>query len=247
MLKCMIADDEKIIRETIASSIPWQALGLDLIGVCKNGLEAPDVIIDENPDLCLIDIRMPGLSGLELIERAHAFNPEICFIILSGYGEFEYARKAMLYGVRHYLLKPSHPRQLIDVLSQTAEECRNNKKRRGVQYAPAHASCHFIEQCITYTRTHYQDPDLTLKWIAENQLFMNVDYVSKQFLRQTGERYSAFLNRIRIEQAVSLLQEHSYTIYEIAQRVGYGNNPQYFSQVFRKFTGLTPTAYLQQL
>ena len=60
MLKCMIADDEKIIRETIASSIPWQALGLDLIGVCKNGLEALDVIIDENPDLCLIDIRMPG-------------------------------------------------------------------------------------------------------------------------------------------------------------------------------------------
>ena len=69
----------------------------------------------------------------------------------------------------------------------------------------------------------------------------------QQFLRQTGERYSAFLNRIRIEHAVSLLQEHSYTIYEIAQRVGYGNNPQYFSQVFRKFTGLTPTAYLQQL
>ena len=76
---------------------------------------------------------------------------------------------------------------------------------------------------------------------------MNVDYVSKQFVKQTGERYSHFLNRIRIDQAKKLLSLGNLTFYEIAQKVGYGNNPQYFSQVFKKITGQTPTAFVQSL
>lgn len=62
------------------------------------------MILDLYPDIVLTDIRMPGLSGLELIERMHEINKDMQFIILSGYNEFEYAKTAMQYGVRHYLL-----------------------------------------------------------------------------------------------------------------------------------------------
>ena len=106
MLKILIADDEKIIRETIANLIDWQSLGLNLIGCGKNGLEAYNMILDEYPDIVLTDIRMPLLSGLDLIEKIYALNKNTQFIILSAYNVFEYAQKAMQFGVKHYLLKP---------------------------------------------------------------------------------------------------------------------------------------------
>ena len=345
MLKCMIADDEKIIRETIANLIDWNSLGLRLIGLCKNGLEAFDMIMDENPDISLIDIRMPGLSGLDLIERVHPLDPDIDFIILSGYGEFEYAQKAMRYGVSHYLLKPCSPDQIIAAMSKAIGEHEQRIRLRQLEdtalirqqlFRTVHelavilsshpqrresiqnelftlldaysdldlqcavavnfltwlnselprsihlplteqleqlqhsgssgrlksilaaylkllpdtlCSCHapkeFILKCILYTREHYSDPCLTLKWIAENFLYMNVDYVSRQFLKQTGEKYSTFLNRIRIEHSKLLLLQRNLPFYEIAMRVGYGNNPQYFNQVFKKITGQTPSAFVQ--
>ena len=114
MLKLLIADDEKTIRETIRSFINWEALDIEVVGTAKDGIEAYNMILDLYPDIVLTDIRMPGLSGLELIERMHEINKDMQFIILSGYNEFEYAKTAMQYGVRHYLLKPCSEQQIID-------------------------------------------------------------------------------------------------------------------------------------
>ena len=106
MLKMIIADDERVIRESISRLIDWEKLGVELTGLCRNGLEAYDMIIDEDPDIVLTDIRMPGMDGLELIRKVSLMDLDTRFILLSGYGEFEYAKEAMKYGVKHYLLKP---------------------------------------------------------------------------------------------------------------------------------------------
>lgn len=92
MLKLVIADDERIIRETISTIIDWKQYDIELVGLCKNGLEAYDMILDESPDIVLTDIRMPGMDGLELIQRISQTDLNTQFIILSGYGEFEYAK-----------------------------------------------------------------------------------------------------------------------------------------------------------
>lgn len=77
---------------------------------------------------------------------------------------------------------------------------------------------------------------------------MNVDYVSKQFYKQTGEKFSAWLNRQRIEKAKELLLNcDTEKIYTVAEAVGCGNNPQYFSQLFKKYTGMSPTEYIRKL
>lgn len=114
MLKLLIVDDERIIRETMATIIDWNTLDIQLIGTAKDGIEAYNIILDEYPDIVLTDIKMPALSGIELIAKIHEINPQTQFIILSGYGEFEYAKKAMQYGVKHYLLKPCNEMQIVD-------------------------------------------------------------------------------------------------------------------------------------
>lgn len=92
MLKMIIVDDEKTIRDSMRDSIDWNRIGIEIMGLCKNGLEAYDMILDESPDIVLTDIRMPALSGLELIQRITQTGQDIEFIILSGYSEFSYAK-----------------------------------------------------------------------------------------------------------------------------------------------------------
>ena len=131
MLKLLIVDDEKIIRETMAGLIDWNSLGIQLIGTARDGIEAYNMILDEYPDIVLTDIKMPGLSGLDLIQKIHGINKDTHFIILSGYGEFEYAKKAMQYGVKHYLLKPCNEEQIIESLQDVIKDYTNYLATRG--------------------------------------------------------------------------------------------------------------------
>ena len=135
MLKLIIVDDERVIRESINNLIDWKAMGIQVVGLCKNGLEAYDMIMDENPDIVMTDIRMPGFSGLELIRRIQESNQNVEFIILSGYGEFDYAKEAMTYGVKHYLLKPSNEDQIIEVINTVKSDCLRKNAEESQQEA----------------------------------------------------------------------------------------------------------------
>ena len=495
MLRLIIVDDERIIRETISQIIDWESLGITVIGVCKNGLEAYDMILDEYPDIVLTDIKMPGLSGLQLIQQLSSLDLNIEFVILSGYSDFTLVTEAMKYGVQHYLLKPCSEEELVSTMKQVivkyhqkcslkqiqsnyeklvnqfeehmifnviyfaiyqekpfekllttytpyinlshnpytlcqvnglnettldhflsvineyrkehcittpfyyiyvkdqlniffqskfnkedlytnlkksftfidyklsyfdsfsdllkklykaikqydllyilkdqtripiynymniSEKCKNfqiempndsNAKEEKIKdilsmfseiediellkstvcnlllkhyfsNKPISSSdeilqvlskinlCNthtqiltlleqvlsifycrlsttkykeFIERILDYISLNYANPKLTLKWIAENYLYMNVDYVSKQFLKQIGIKFSTYLTNLRIEKAKQLLLEQGIDkIYEVAQLTGFGNNPQYFSQTFKKNTGLTPSEFITQ-
>lgn len=504
MLKLMIADDERMIRESISTLIDWNSLGIELIGTCSDGIEAYNMILDESPDIVLTDIRMPGLSGLELVERISQTDMDTQFILLSGFGEFEYAKQAMKYRVHHYLLKPSNEEQIIEsmqdvikeyyhrrafqdlqdrqkaltdnlhhsvlaniineriflqdspdpawdsysgfmdffytgyelcylhyleeerlsaVLIQVYEYMRENApgiavysiyvkntlilffeshqvsydkldtfmesltpknlsvcleyrrttfpnlsrlietlidkiKRYGIiyfmnqlqpvpicnyknliskieqvttalmeaggeerlagfeelknilndisnpdflkqagsrmvikfttsssyfssvesteylmalndqtniedirtmlyekmkkilddPYGSPNRYSPFIEKVMQYVESNLNNPNLTLKWIAENYLFMNVDYVSARFIKETRQKFSNYITTLRIQKAKQLLAEgHAEQIQWVAEQVGCGNNPQYFSQIFKKNTGMTPTAYAKKI
>lgn len=126
-MKLIIADDEKMARETIARLIDWESLGVKVVGLCGDGISAYHAILDEMPELVLTDIKMPGMSGLEIIEKVTRTDSLTQFIILSGYGEFEYAKKAMYYGVKNFLLKPCSETQLRDAIREAMEEWHRKK------------------------------------------------------------------------------------------------------------------------
>ncbi|RHB47113.1 response regulator [Enterocloster aldenensis] len=505
MFKLIIADDERLIREALSATIDWKSHDIELAGVCRNGIEAYDMILDESPDIVLTDIRMPGMNGLDLIKRTHEAGIPAQFILLSGYGEFEYAKTAMQYGVKHYILKPYDDQQIIDCMKQCKKDCcqirlnnslglehftaqsnilhnvmssilnecicqdktldsilehyeqyidfyftsykllyvyylefenlepllglmkeyagtnmprtiiygvyvnhtlllffqnigdgyqhlrsfiqqaplpsqkvtletrltaysslkdlleetvdrlrrfgmiyyinnfhaiytcnynrvisqlqelyanllretsSRNGMERGMEYlsqveellnginsldflkqltgnlllkitasqpsqstieltnwliridketdlprlreivsAKLRETVHaclssaryssMTQQIFEYVKEHLQDPNLSLKMIAENHLYMNVDYVSKKFYKETGQKFSHYLTEMRMQRAKDMMTANpSASIQAIAMQIGCGNNPKYFSQLFKKQEGMTPTEYL---
>ena len=115
------------------------------------------------------------------------------------------------------------------------------------KYHTIKSSGGFISDTINnYVRQNLSDSNLSLKWISENILYMNVDYVSKKYYKETGKKFSNYLTELRIQKAKELLTEiGNDKIQNIAELVGCGNNPQYFSQLFKKSTGMTPSAYIK--
>jgi len=125
--KVLIADDEPVIRQGLKKIVNWNILGFKIVGEAENGIEALDKVHKLDPDLCVIDIRMPGMDGLELISEIRKSKSEIKIIILTGYPEFEYAQKAISLGVQSYILKPVDPQILKDELTKIYEDLERKK------------------------------------------------------------------------------------------------------------------------
>jgi len=122
MYKILLVDDERIITEGMSKVIDWKSLGTCLIGTARNGEEALEIIEKENPHIVISDIKMPIMNGLELVSNVYQRFPEIQFILLTGFSEFTYAKKAMEYGVRHYLLKPCNENTVMEAISEICKE-----------------------------------------------------------------------------------------------------------------------------
>jgi len=123
MFKLIIADDELDARDNMIACINWAQYGLEIVGVAGDGLSAYDQILQENPDIVLIDIKMPGLSGLEVIRRIQGCgSTPPSFIIVSGYDDFFYAQEAIDLKVSGYLLKPFSPDDLLRAIRKATRK-----------------------------------------------------------------------------------------------------------------------------
>ena len=122
MLNVIIADDEKGIIELIKHLIDPEKVNIRIVGEAYNGQEAFQLIQNKKPDVAITDIRMPGLTGIELIKKCKSESPETSFIIISGFQEFSYAQEALKYGVSDYLLKPIKRLALNEALMKLDQE-----------------------------------------------------------------------------------------------------------------------------
>lgn len=122
MLRVVIADDEPKVNLLLQKIVNWEALGFEIVGTAQDGIHALKFIRKEKPDLVMTDIRMPGCDGMELIRQAKEVKPDILFIVVSGYRQFEYARTALKYGVEDYLLKPVKADELTRLLKNIYEK-----------------------------------------------------------------------------------------------------------------------------
>lgn len=127
MYKLLIVDDEEIEREGMAHFIPWQAQDIQLVGAAWNGVQGLEMMEQYRPDIVLVDVKMPVMNGLEMIRKARQTFPDTVYVILSGYGEYEFTSQAMEEGIRHYLLKPCDEQKILEVLDKVKAELREKE------------------------------------------------------------------------------------------------------------------------
>jgi two-component system, response regulator YesN len=121
-LRVLIADDERLVREGLKSLIPWRDLGCEICGEAATGSEARAKIESLSPDLVLLDIRMPGVMGLDLAREVRRRDFKGKIIIISGYSDFAYAKSGFQIGVVDYLLKPISETELVEAVCRARDE-----------------------------------------------------------------------------------------------------------------------------
>ena len=244
--RIMVVDDEPIAREAISSSISWDLYQVDVVYSAANAPDAIRWLELNQADLVLTDIRMPVIDGLKLVEILRPKHPDLEFIIISGYADFEYARQAMRFGVRDYLVKPVDTNTLISAVCKARDEweMQSNLNQRTEIIPPEHRFSPTVERLLRLVDEEIANEELSLKWLSHQKMYLNENYLGKLFQKETGQRFTSYIYEQRMLLASRLLRNNAdILVQEVAQRTGYGDNAQYFSIAFKKYTGLTPSEY----
>lgn len=195
--------------------------------------------MSKKPDLIITDIRMPGMTGLELIQKVRSQHLNCEFIIVSGYNDFAYAKEAIAYGVTGYCLKPLDPAETAACL----ERARTALNRRSVLPSDSAYIDDTFERILNHMNTHFPEK-LSLKSLAA-AFDLNPNYCCTLFTKYLGKTFSQHLTELRITEAQSLLKTTAHSLEKIAQMVGY-NDYFYFSKVFKKQCSYSPKEYRRQ-
>ncbi len=240
-MKIMIVDDEPKIRRGMKTLLEEQD-GFEVIGIYDNAMSSLLDMAEKQPNVLITDIKMPEYSGLDLIEKIREKDKNLYIIILSGYGSFKYAQRAIRSGVYRYLTKPTNPRELISVLREI--ELKIEGVNRTVSKSEENESVEvgnlLIRKALDYIELHYAEK-IGLKTLSD-ALYISPNYFSDLFRRHMKVKFSDFLIEYRLKKACILLKKPEYKVSEIAEMVGFRDST-YFSTVFKKTYNLTPLEY----
>ena len=245
-LKLLIIDDEETVREGL-KKLPWDTIGITSIETAEDGYTALEIVATQHPHIILTDIRMPGINGLQLAEEITKQNIDGEMIVLSGYGTFEYARRAMRNGVFDFLLKPSSPAEILNTVSRAVERVKYNQSKKA-QKEVKNFSEHLYDNAekktcamtLEYIVNNYMD-DITLSSLSESMHF-SISYLSRLIKKETSYNFTTILLLTRMIKAAELLKKTDLKIYSICEKIGV-NDQRYFSQQFKKIFNKTPMEY----
>lgn len=340
MYQAIVVDDELVIRNGITNFINSEIDDLEVLYTFSDGTEAIDFLKTNDIDLVISDIRMTRASGIELAKHISENKPFIKVILLSGYREFEYARSAIQYGVKEYILKPTNFSEFKEVLTQVKNELNHSRLKKDQvlfmdkikllysnilsnkrneakevlvslledvkdysitnkrqylfslyeiifdklnlhlkiqlssdkfhlnqlllqengkdlkEYAldildrifhlvlkEEQAPNNILLQDIKEYINEHLHEDISLQDVADKMFFSTV-YFSRFFKKQTGETFSNYLLRTRMEYALKLLEKNK-KVTEISEACGY-HDPSYFTRIFKEYFKYTPKDYARR-
>ena len=254
MYKILVADDVSIERKVLCKTLR-KYLGEECaVFDAKNGTEAWNLYQQEHPEIAILDVQMPGMSGLEVARRIREDGLICQILFLSAYDSFSYAREAIAIRAVDYLLKPYAERELIASVEEairlhqwvSSNLTRTAAVPQAVEAAAASDPASDIrigqirEEIEQYIAAHF-DEDLSMQDVAR---FMNYSdaYFCKLFKRCFKVNFSTYLNEFRVDRAKELLSATRSSVKDISMSCGYTDS-NYFARVFRRITGLTPSEY----
>ena len=235
-MKILIIDDEPKIRNGL-SNLLTRREGWEVAGAYENAADALKYLAVNQVDVMITDIKMPEISGLELIARIRERDKKTAIIILSGYSNFQFAQRAIELGVSRYLTKPTNPREQICVLEETEKKLGGKQEKEKDSGKIPNL---FVQKAADYIKLNYSEK-ISIKEIAD-QLYLSPNYLSELFKKHTGKTISEYLTEYRLEKACQLLDHAEYRVGDVSGMVGI-HDGRYFSNMFKKKYGMTPTEY----
>ena len=237
-LRVLLVDDEIMIREGFKRLFDWEAHDCEVVGEAADGMEALTKIDSLQPDIAIMDINIPIMNGLKVIQLSRIKHPNTAFVIVSGYDDFSYCREALRLQITDYILKPVNYEEFgtcIDNLKismferrvSTAAERENREERT-------------IASLTRYLQEHLAE-EISLSVLAE-EFHLNPQYISQLFKSEIGVNFLAYLTNIRMERAKKLLLTTSLSVAEVSEQSGYGDY-RVFTKAFKKSEGITPSQY----
>lgn len=268
----IVVDDEPAARKYALQQIEWERLGITALYEAENGLDALEIVEAFKPDIMILDIRMPGMDGVSLLEEICRRKYEISVIGLSGYSDFEAARRMLSSGrVVEYLLKPASADALFEAVTRCLEKIGEREQmelfRNGLQSLASPSLCLPDEDEAGSDETGFSGelpPEVSgrksaIVRLAKDyiqlhfgerlsleqvaaQVYINPSYLSRIFTEVEGTGFNKYLQKLRIDKAKELLRDPGYKVYEVADLVGYPNF-QHFLKVFKRLENTTPSKY----
>jgi len=268
MIRTVIIDDEPLIREGLSAIIDWGGLGYEIVGTADNGINGYKTIIEKKAELAIVDIMMPDMTGLELVELLKKDNINCKIIFLTAYADFEYAKKSIELDVCYYLIKPLEEKELEEKLKAIAEIIKKEKRNHSLANEKLlEKLVHGDKEIIEGIRTH-QFSSLNLDWkcfrpvviqadeTESHELYNNyasidmgstVDkrYYSAQVFRLDGNIGILFdeENESKAFRAVSVMQKHIARKYSITPYMYVGDAVYSLDEISKAYS--TIKKYMQ--
>ena len=244
----IVAEDEELLLNDIVKKTEATNLGFKVIGKAQTGCQALDLVHDLSPNLIISDIRMPMMDGVTLLEQIYDLYPYIKSIIISGFSDFEYARRAIRVQVSEYLLKPIDPNELFQALhkvkTQLAQEHINGSSAFDDAFKRSNPE-QIAYTLKAYIQQNFKE-DINLNVLAD-KLNYSAAWLTKLYVQHYNTTPSKYILNLRIAQAKTLLaQNPELSIRQIGEWIGY-RDQGYFSRIFKKHTGLSPIEYRDSL
>lgn len=241
MYKVFIADDEAWTIVGMKKLIEKSGLPFKVIGEASNGVTTLEEMEKKKPDVLFSDIRMPGLNGLELLEELRQRKIESKVVFISGYADFEYAKKAIELQAYDYLLKPVKQEELNKVLNRIDEELNQRMEEEAEE---EEVSLTVMQQIVSEIQERYTE-NITLTELAEKYK-ISIGHLSNLVKQELKLPFSEYITARRIQTAKELLADETLSIEQIAEQTGY-RDYFYFTKVFKKTVGLSPSKYRKSL
>ena len=248
--KLLVAEDELIERKVLCRTLQKYLGDLICLYEAKNGMEALEIFSREAPQVAVLDIEMPGATGLEVARRIRETDKSCAILFLTGFDKFAYAKQAISVRAMDYLLKPYNEQELIFAVEEAirqvsaqvpprpapapAAEPVRREEDEDIRTALIRAEIsRFIEQ-------HYRE-DISMQDAAAALRYSDA-YFCKLFKQCFKVNFSAYLNEYRVEKARQLIADPRISLKDISTACGYSDS-NYFTRVFKRLTGQTPSEY----
>ena len=194
-LRVLLVDDEIMIREGFKKLFDWEAHECVIVGEAADGMEAITKIDKEQPDIVIMDINIPIINGLKVIQLSRVKYPSMAFVIVSGYDDFSYCREALRLQITDYILKPVNYEEFGSCIDRLKISLYNNE----VKEKPVVKKERVITGITKYMQEHLSE-DVSLHILSE-EFHLNSQYISQLFRNEIGVNFLTYLTNIRMEHA----------------------------------------------